>query len=50
MEHKGYTLEGAKKQLKSHKQSNKVRFDAIESLRRLKLFLVELRNNLDKDV
>lgn len=43
---KGYTLQGAKDIIKNNTQETKDRMAVIESLKSLKSFLVEIRNNL----
>jgi DNA-binding transcriptional MerR regulator len=43
---KGFTLQGAKEMLKNDTQSVKDKMEAIDSLRRLRSFLVEVRDKL----
>jgi DNA-binding transcriptional MerR regulator len=43
---KGYTLEGAKQQLKSKQSSAPEQVDIVKSLQRIKRFLLEIRSEL----
>jgi DNA-binding transcriptional MerR regulator len=43
---KGFTLQGAKEMLKNDSQSVKDKMEMIDSLRRLRLFLTEVREKL----
>ena len=43
---KGFTLQGAKEMLKNDAHAVKHKIDMIESLRRVRTFLVELRNKV----
>jgi DNA-binding transcriptional MerR regulator len=43
---KGYTLKGANEMLKSQKNKIKDNLEIIESLEKVKSFLIELKNNL----
>ncbi len=43
---KGYTLKGAKEVLKSENQNNYTKLEAIEKLKEIRFFLVELKNAL----
>lgn len=43
---KGYTLEGAKQKLRVSKDSVKAKTEMIDSLEKVKLFMVELKNQL----
>lgn len=43
---KGYTLNGAKEILKMNRQKIKTKAEVIESLEKVKAFLIELKNNL----
>lgn len=45
MRERKYTMEGAKDFIRNHKQANE-KFETIESLKKLKAFLVELKSNL----
>ncbi|MBK7956783.1 MAG: MerR family transcriptional regulator [Bacteroidetes bacterium] len=46
LKEKGYTIEGARNQLKSNPEDASNHYKVIESLRRLKQFLVELKAEL----
>ena len=43
---RGFTLEGAKKKLKENKQDTINNFEIIESLKKVRAFLVEVKENL----
>ena len=43
---KGFTLQGAKEMLRNDSQSVKDKMEMIDSLRRVRLFMVELRDRL----
>lgn len=45
MRERKYTMEGAKDFIKNHKRANE-KFETIESLKKLKAFLIELKANL----
>jgi DNA-binding transcriptional MerR regulator len=42
----GYTLRGAKQQLKNHPEATRQNFEIIKSLKRVKGFLEDLKNEL----
>ena len=43
---RGYTLLGAKQKLKDNKKEVEVNFELVKHLQKVKIFLVELKNNL----
>jgi DNA-binding transcriptional MerR regulator len=43
---KGYTLKGARQQLISDRDETEAKFQAIESLKKIRGFLVQIRENL----
>ncbi len=45
---KGYTLEGAKVQLKSKLEEEKKKFQLVERLKKVRGFLVEMKEQLEK--
>lgn len=46
LKEKGFTIEGAKNQLKHHADESANQLKVIDSLRRLRQFLVDLKNEL----
>ncbi len=43
---KGYTLDGAKKQLKNRKKLSDENFDMVRSLKKVRVFLEQIRDNM----
>jgi len=46
---KGYTLDGAKKQIKSQKDQVDDHFDMIQSLKKIRTFLVDLKGSPEEE-
>jgi len=43
---KGYTLQGAREKIKSNKEDVEKQVEIVDSLQRIKLFLLDLKNDL----
>lgn len=47
LKERGFTIEGAKKKLKENKEDTINQFEIVNSLNRLKAFLLEIKNDLN---